>query len=234
VHVEPRARHERARIGQPVASCQRRLFNAHQVQGAPLTRPTNTGVAILCVNAPHPYLDSGRHHGERVSDLHPASARSTGRHRSASRQRKDAIYTQTKQAVLRVLRPVCRCRVQVRAQGGDAGIPERGGGEGKERRLGQRRRRQQRLDLRLHRADARVIRPIDLRQGDGAVGNSEQFQYREVFASLRHHAVVGRDDQHRKVDSARAGDHRVHQALVTRYIHESQDLAVGERRVRIT
>ena len=79
-----------------------------------------------------------------------------------------------------------------------------------------------------------IIDPIDLGQGDGAVGNSKEFQYREVLARLRHHAIVGCYHQQRKVDSAHAGHHRVHQALVTRYIHESQHLAAGERGVRVT
>ena len=72
LHIEPRARHERARIGQPVAARQRRLVDARQIQGAALARPPDSGVAILCVNAAHPHLRAGRHHGERVADLHTA------------------------------------------------------------------------------------------------------------------------------------------------------------------
>ena len=54
-----------------------------------------------------------------------------------------------------------------------------------------------------------------------------------MLAGLRHDPVIGRDHQHRVVDPARPGHHRVHEALVTRHVDESQYLAAWERRVRV-
>ena len=55
-----------------------------------------------------------------------------------------------------------------------------------------------------------------------------------MFARLRHDAIVGGNDQQRIVDSADARHHGVHQALVTRHVDESQDLAVRQCCVRIS
>ncbi len=133
-HVEARTGHERPRIGQPIASRQRRPLDAHQVQRASLPRPTHTGFAILRVDAAHPHQRAGRHHGERVTDLHAACTRSTGCYGPAPRQREDAIDRHSKQTILGVLRPVAADRLQMRAQCRDTGITEHGGSEGKERR----------------------------------------------------------------------------------------------------
>ena len=99
------ARHERSRIGQPVAARECRLFDADEVQGAALPRQTHSGVAILRVDAAHPHQRTGRHHGERVPDLHSACTCGTRRHRSASRQSEHAIDRQTKQAIFGAPRP---------------------------------------------------------------------------------------------------------------------------------
>ncbi len=116
---------------------QRRLVNARQIQGAALARRPDFGVAILRMNAAHPHERAGRHHRERVSDLHSACPRGTGRHRPASRQRKDAIDCQPKQTLFRALRPARRRRMQMRAQCGDARVIGHRRGEGKERRIGE-------------------------------------------------------------------------------------------------
>ena len=46
-----------------------------------------------------------------------------------------------------------------------------------------------------------------------------------MLARLRHHSVVGRDHQHRHIDSADSGDHRLDEALVARYVNYRRLLA---------
>ena len=43
---------------------------------------------------------------------------------------------------------------------------------------------------------------------------------REVLARLRHHALVGRDHEHREVDAADAGEHVLHEALVAGHVDD--------------
>ena len=54
-----------------------------------------------------------------------------------------------------------------------------------------------------------------------------------MLARLRHHAVVGGDHQQEHVDPGRAGDHRAHEPLVPRHVHDRQPPARRqlERRV---
>ncbi len=63
--------------------------------------------------------------------------------------------------------------------------------------------------------------------------NAEQFEDRDVLARLRHHAVVGRDDEQREIDAARASDHRVYEAFVPGHIDETEHVAACERHIRV-
>ena len=64
----------------------------------------------------------------------------------------------------------------------------------------------------------------------------EQVDDVQVLDGLRHHAVVGGDDQHREIDAAHAGEHVADEALVTGHVDEADQLrrrraAVGEAEV---
>ena len=105
-HVDPGARSQGARIGQPVAARERRLVDAREIQGATLARQSDPGVAMLRMDAAHPHQRARRHQRERIADLHPACPRGAGRHRPPARHGKDAIDREAKQTVLGPLRPV--------------------------------------------------------------------------------------------------------------------------------
>ena len=66
-------------------------------------------------------------------------------------------------------------------------------------------------------------------------GDSQQVHDFEVFAGLRHDAVVGGDDQQREVDARRAGDHVLHEPLVSGHVDQSEmkfiDVEMGEAQV---
>ena len=61
---------------------------------------------------------------------------------------------------------------------------------------------------------------IGLGQRDQSGFDPQQRADRQVLARLRHHALVGRDDQHRQVDSADAGQHVPDEALVARHVDD--------------
>ncbi len=61
--------------------------------------------------------------------------------------------------------------------------------------------------------------------------DAEQVDDRQMLARLRHHAVVGGDDQQHEVDAGRAGQHVVDEALVARHVDEAEHAAVRRRQI---
>ena len=53
-----------------------------------------------------------------------------------------------------------------------------------------------------------------------------------MLARLRHHALVGGDDEQREVDAGRAGDHRAHERLVARDVDDADRADAVERERR--
>ncbi len=66
--------------------------------------------------------------------------------------------------------------------------------------------------------------------------DAEQAADVEVLARLRHHALVGRDDERDEVDAVRAGQHVLDEALVAGHVHEPDahvaQIELGEARGR--
>ena len=50
----------------------------------------------------------------------------------------------------------------------------------------------------------------------------EQIDDRQMLARLRHHAVVGGDDQQHEIDAGRARQHVVDEPLVARHVDEAE------------
>ena len=72
---------------------------------------------------------------------------------------------------------------------------------------------------------------IDFGHRDEPATDAEQIDDGKMLAGLRHDAVVGGDDQKRKVDAAGAGQHIVHELLVARHIDKAEHLAVRRRQI---
>ena len=51
--------------------------------------------------------------------------------------------------------------------------------------------------------------------------HAECLEHAQVLAGLRHHAVVGRDDEQEEVDAGGARDHRPHEPLVARHVDDA-------------
>ena len=67
----------------------------------------------------------------------------------------------------------------------------------------------------------------DLGEGDQAVADAEEGEDLEVFAGLRHDAVVGGDDEDHRVHAAGASHHGLDEILVARHVDDA-DLPVGD------
>ena len=61
---------------------------------------------------------------------------------------------------------------------------------------------------------------VGLGQRHEAGLDAQELADREVLAGLRHHALVGGDDQQREVDAARAGQHVLDEALVAGHVDD--------------
>ena len=85
------------------------------------------------------------------------------------------------------------------------------------------------LDRRRHLGEALGRREIGLGQRHHAAPNAEQIEDRQMLQRLRHDAVVGGDDQQREIDAARAGQHRVDEALVARHVDEAENAPALDR-----
>ena len=72
---------------------------------------------------------------------------------------------------------------------------------------------------------------IDFGQRHKAMIDAEQIDDGEMLARLRHHAVVGSDDQQDEVDAAGPCQHVVNELLVTWNVHEAQYGAFGRGQI---
>jgi len=85
----------------------------------------------------------------------------------------------------------------------------------------------------LHGLQAVGIDAISLGDGDAAVFDAQQLCNRQMFARLRHDAVVGGDDQQQGVNARRPRNHGVDEFFVTRYVYDAQCAAVVQRYVGV-
>ena len=82
------------------------------------------------------------------------------------------------------------------------------------------------LDVLFHHLDPLAIHHVGLRDDDNALPNAQQLQDAEVLHRLRHKALVRRDNKHRKVDTARAGEHILDKLFMSRHVDDTRLRAV--------
>jgi hypothetical protein len=73
-----------------------------------------------------------------------------------------------------------------------------------------------------------LVHGIRLRHRDDAMVDAEQPDDGQVLVRLRSRALAGVDDEQEEVDAGRSRDHRVHEALMPRHVHERQATPVRE------
>ena len=181
----------------------------------------------------HPHLPIPWHDLNRITDGKRARKDAPGRYGAYARQREDAIDRQPERLPRLVRRPGSHCQFnQPSPQRLDAVATV--GRRRKQRRLRQRRPTDEVGDLPADLFDSSGRCPVALGDDHGAGPYPEQGCDRQVFARLRHHAIVGSHQQQDRVDSGCAGQHRMHQPLVPGNIDQPDWRAVGSRQERVT
>ncbi len=97
------------------------------------------------------------------------------------------------------------------------------------RTLPQRRLGQQRLDLALRFREAVLVDEVGLRQRHHGLFDAEQAGDVDMLPRLRHHPVIGRDNEEQQVDPRGVGQHRMDKLLVARHVDEADDPPIGLR-----
>ncbi len=77
-------------------------------------------------------------------------------------------------------------------------------------------------NFQLHDFASGFIHHVGLGDGDDAVTQAEQFEDFEMFAGLRHDAVVGGHDEQGEIDAGRPGEHVLDEAFVPGNIDDAQ------------
>ena len=87
---------------------------------------------------------------------------------------------------------------------------------------GERRALEELAHVRLRQLEQLVVHEVGLGQRDDAAAHAEQLDDREVLDGLRHHAVVGGDDEQEEVDAGGSGHHGAHEPLVAGHVDDAQ------------
>ncbi|CUZ63834.1 Uncharacterised protein [Serratia marcescens] len=185
---------------------------------------------ILGVQAAHPHRRVGAGQPQRISHLHPAAERGAGHHQPRPFDAERTVNRQAKTARQRVL--AGGQRQQMRAQRLDTLSRRRRGN--KQRCIGPALARQFVAHLAAYLADTRRVHPVGLGQRHRQRRAPAQAQDRQMFAGLRHHAVVAGHHQQRMVDAADARQHVGEEFLVAGHVDKAQHPAVRLRPVGVT
>ncbi|CAB3927484.1 hypothetical protein LMG26858_06027 [Achromobacter anxifer] len=235
-HVDMARGQETARVGDPVAARNGVLVDARQVQGAALAGRAGLAGLVLGVDAAHAHARAGRHQPQVSGIVTGARQAGMGRardHRAVAGQGEHAVDRQPEQAGAVALAQRLRLAMQIGLQFRHARVAGLRCAHGVQRRVLQKRAGGQFGDLRAHRALLRLVGTVGLGQRHRAARHAQQGQDGQVFARLRHDAVVRRHHQQAEIYAGGAGRHGVHQLFVARHVDETQHLAVGQRRVGV-
>jgi hypothetical protein len=140
------------------------------------------------------------------------------RHRAEAAHREGAVDGEPRHRVRRARGGVERRRAQRLLQLVNSLPRPRADGDGRrgfEERAGDQLRR-----LKPDEFEQLFVHRVRLGEHDETRGDAEQAADVEVLARLRHHALVGRDDERDEVESVRAGQHVLDETLVAGHVHE--------------
>ena len=77
-------------------------------------------------------------------------------------------------------------------------------------------------DFQFHHLACRLVNEVAFRDGDHAMTQTEQAQDFEVFARLRHHGIIGGDDQHSEINARGPGKHVLDETLMAGHIDDAE------------
>jgi hypothetical protein len=123
--VDSLRRLRKPRIDDPVATIDRALLDAREVQCAALTGAAALRRTILRMNAAHAHRLILRREQHRVADRHAARHHGAGHDRALAREREDTIDRETEQArssrfIRHAAAAACRCAVNAATPGSSA------------------------------------------------------------------------------------------------------------------
>ena len=202
---------------------------AGQIERAAVARAAAFGDTILRVNGADAGGAARRADDDLIADRHAAGQNSPGHHRPGTGKGERPIDSKAESPARRAALPRLRRSEQLLAQFRDtrAGLAR----HREHLDIAQRGRRQHVGDLGAHLGQPFGIDQIRLGDGHRAVRDPEQIDNRQMLGGLRHHAVIGGNDQQHEIDAGGARQHVVHEAFVARYIDETEDAAVRYRQV---
>ncbi|MCY1348477.1 hypothetical protein D9M69_346250 [compost metagenome] len=233
IDIQPGGGCQQCRRQQPVAAMQVLQGQAFacEVEGYPLAGLGLFGLLVAGMQAAHPHLAARRAEDQFIPHLHLPGKGGAGDHYACSGNAEGSVDGQAEVALGTAPGDSGGLIEQGLAQGFDTFSA--GAGHGVNGRAGQRPLGQQGGHFGAGLLGALGRHAVDLGQGHQGAADAEQFGDGQVFAGLRHHAVVGGHHQQHQVDAAGAGQHVVDEALVAGHVDEGGGLAVAQVGVEV-
>ena len=224
-HVDRRRRAQLAGPRQHLPAAQPVRAHTREVHGDAGAGQRLLELLLVRLQPPDPRLRAAGDRLDGLAGVQPPVEQRAGHHRAKARHREHAIDAEARPAHVARLGNGRERLVEGGPQPVESGAARRGGAH--DRRARQRGVGEQFAQLFLDQLrPLLLLDEVELGERDNAAPQLQQVEDFEVFARLRHHALVGRDDQQREVDRADAGEHVADEADVARHV-DDRDIAAG-------
>ena len=215
-----------AERGKHVTARHLRLRDAREVQRDALARGRRLSLDVVDLDAADPDIASLGKQLQAVAVLERTAPHGAGDHGADPLESEHAVNRHPGGKSLVLQADVSRRLVQQLLQVIDTGAGHCGHGD--DGRALQARASQQLGDFVLDELQHVLVDEVRLGDGNDATGDAQEVEYRKVFPGLRHHGVVGRDDEQREVDTGRARHHVADEVLVAGDVDDAGDGPVIE------
>jgi hypothetical protein len=228
MHIQQIGWPQHAGPRQHIAAPQIMVRHAGQVHGHARAGQRLLLSGVVGLQAAHARPQAARQHFDFVADRKRPVGQRAGHHRAEAPDREGAVDRQARRAARPgARRRLVELRIKRLEQFGDAlAGARRHGDHGRIREGGA-------LEPLAHvlfdQRQPFVVHQIGLGQHDQPMRDAEQVEDRKVFDGLRHHSLIGSNDQQGSVDSADARQHVFDEALMARHIHDADAAAARQR-----
>ena len=217
---------EEPRQREHVAALDRRALDALEVDGRALAGDGRRDGLAVGLDPAHLGLEPMRVDLDPLVQGHLAGRHRPGHHRAEPPDREDPVDRQAEGGIGSPRRDGPR---QARERLAQRRQPcPRLGRDGQDRRAVEEGPAEEAPDVLLDQLQPLGLGEIRLGQHDEPARDAEQLADREMLPRLRHHALVGRDDQHDEVDPADARQHVLHEPLVPGDVDDAERQALAE------
>ena len=173
---------------------------------------------------------AARHHLHLVAHADRAVGQRAGHHGAEAAHGEHAVDGQPRPAGVLPCDRALEHRVERGQKLRDAFAGQPGNRHG--RRSAQACVRDRAHDLSANQVEPLGVDEVRLGEDDDPVFHVEQVEDLEVLARLGHHALVGRDDEERRVEAMGPGEHVAHEARVAWHVDDADLAPARERHVR--